>query len=259
MKIHKSLWKLITVFAFCIILIIGMVTLSQFTRANASTPTKTPTIPLPITLTPTSAAYPPPGGGMSSLVNTAYPAPQVDLSGGAQTNNPAPSSTPIPTEIPTATPLVMANGWYLYNDPDAGYSLEYPIDAFLHTSREGNSLYKTVNIQFNIPGAGYQGMVINVLPKNPNQQIEDIFQGIYTTNTSNQSVDTIKATIKSLKISGKDVFRSDFQPALPEFTIIIPYKNKVLLLVPVTEMGLTKFDLKALDLFNQIIGTINTD
>jgi hypothetical protein len=165
-----------------------------------------------------------------------------------------PASTSL-TQTPTPTLTVLENGWFLYIDEQAGYSFSYPPDVSLHTSKEGWLSYKTVRIQFRIPDTGYQGMVINVLSNPQDTPIEKIVQEIYTSRGRQPSIVDIQNSLKPMTIGKLSAFQSVFQPSLFEFTIFVPYEDKVIFAAPVTDMGLTAFDPRALELFYQILGT----
>src|SRR5262245_31672220 len=76
-------------------------------EASPTPPVETPPYPLPDALslvgTPTD---------MSPADMPPYPAP------GTPSGTPLPTLTPSLTPTATPTPLVMPNGWYLYEDPD---------------------------------------------------------------------------------------------------------------------------------------------
>jgi hypothetical protein len=237
-----------------------MVTLSQFTRANASTPTKTPTIPLPITLTPTSAAYPLPGVGKSSSDNTAYPAPQVDLSGGAQTNNSAPSSTPIPTEIPTPTPIVLANGWYLYTDPEGDFTFSYPPNTIFSAGMNKFDLTKNITIQFLMANTnGFQGMSIRIEPNPKHLTTEEFIAEIYEKNSLTSAPGDYKDFIKErqLDIDGLHASQVTIPGTNSELTIVFIYKNDIFVISPMHDSVVNNVDPKAMDLFFEILTSFN--
>ena len=190
------------------------------------------------------------GGRDVPTAQSAYPPP-------LPTSFSLPTSSPAPTA--TATPIVLDNGWYLYTDKEAGYSLSYPPDVHLHTSKEGGLDYKTVHIQFAIPNAGYQGMTINVLDNAQKLPIENIVQDVYTRMGEEQPTKNIQSSMESIMIGKISAIKSDFQPSIVEFTIYIPYGNKVLYAAPVTRMGLTAFDPKAAELFEEILATLTLE
>jgi len=181
----------------------------------------------------------------------AYPPPEA-----THVYTPLPTYTPVPSHTPTPTPIMLENGWYLYVDKEAGYSFSYPPDVYLHTSKEGRLSYKSVHIQFKIPNTGYQGMEINILTNTQNLPLENIVQEFYTGNGGEPSITNIRASIKPVMIGELSAFKSIFQPSIAEFTIYVPYGNKVLYAIPVTKMGLTAFDPQALELFEKTLATL---
>jgi hypothetical protein len=191
-----------------------------------------------------------PSNGSNANASAAYPPPGI-----TPIYTPLPTYTPVPSQTPTPKPIVLDNGWYLYVDKDAGFSLSYPPDVFFHTSKEGRLSYKSVHIQFKIPDAGYQGIEINVLTNPQNRPIENIVQEVYSSNGGTPSIANIQASITPILIGKLSALKCVFQPSIAEFTIYVPYGNKVLYVAPVTEMGLTAFDSQAQELFEKILAT----
>jgi hypothetical protein len=181
----------------------------------------------------------------------AYPAP-----GSTQVYTPSPTSKPFPSQTQTPTLIVLENGWYLYIDKDAGYSLSYPPDAYFHTSKEGRLPYKTVHIQFKISGSGYQGIEVNVLSNTMNLSLESIVQEVNSNINEKPSLADIQASLKPMTIGKLSAFKSVYQPSIAEFRIFVPIGNNVLYATPVTTMGLTAFDPQARELFEKILATL---
>src|SRR6185503_2068867 len=102
--------------------------------------------------------YPPPGTPADLLP---YPPPGTP----SPVRSPLPTLTPSSTPTATPTPLVMSNGWYLYEDPDGEFSLTYPQNALFHQSQSTRDSSKYIqiafrDIQFRTPtNGGYQGML----------------------------------------------------------------------------------------------------
>lgn len=214
------------------------------------------------------AAYPPPANeeSLPSRQNDDAPVAAYPPPAATQAYTPPPTSafTPIPAvtlEVPppTPTPVVLANGWYLYVDKEAGYSFSYPPDAHLETSKEGGFPYKTVHLQFRVPGSGFQGMDIDVFLNTQSLSIEDVAQNIYTDRGSKPSPAAITNSIMSLRVGKLSAFKAVFQPSLVEFIIFIPYKDKVLYAMPVSEMGHTSIDFQATELFEKILATLTLE
>lgn len=170
-----------------------------------------------------------------------------------------PFLTHTPSPTPTSTPIVLENGWYLYIDKDAGYSFAYPPDTFFQISKEGFFQYKTARLQLRIPDTGYQGMVIDIYVNSQNQSIEEFVQQIYTTAERTPSLAEIKSSISSIKVGEFDAYKSAYQPALAEFMIFVPFRDKILVAIPVTMMGLNAFEPQSVELFHQILATLSFD
>lgn len=73
---------------------------------------------------------------------------------------------------PQSLPADVTADWPVYTDLEAGYSIRYPPDAYFHSGRDPRNRYKTVSIDFNVRGYGYQGMVISVIENSDNLTLE---------------------------------------------------------------------------------------
>jgi hypothetical protein len=159
----------------------------------------------------------------------AYPPPEVTRGSIVK-----PSNIPTLTTTLTSTPIVLENGWYLYEDKEAGFSFSYPPDVFFHTSQEGDREFRTAHIQFTmLKGQGYQGMVVDVLSNPTNQSIDKIIQEKYSTPILNLSLETINATVKKISVAEIPAYLTTYQPFMFELCIFVPYGDKILFIVPV--------------------------
>jgi hypothetical protein len=169
----------------------------------------------------------------------------------------SPAITPLPTYTQTPTPVVLENGWYLYEDQEAGYSFGYPPDAFFLTSHEGGLKFKTARIQFTmLKGQGYQGMVLDVLSNETHQPIDNIIQEMYTTPILNLSLDSINATVEKISIADHPAYLTTYQPFMFELCIFVPYEDYILFIVPVHDNLDNAGSPEALKLFWEIVKTI---
>lgn len=196
-------------------------------------------------VTATQEPYPPPGTPSAS-----QPTPTR-----GPTSTPKPTFTPSPTPTLTPTPIVLSNGWYLYTDSEAGYSFSYPPDTHLHISKEGVLPYKTVSLQFKLPGVhGYQGMVINVRANPTQQSIERIVSQIYEGGMQNPP-NNLSAQIEQITVSGLSAYKTTIPSTNAELTIFIPNGDKIYMFAPVHSPAAHTVDTKALDVFNQVLET----
>ena len=148
------------------------------------------------------------------------------------------------------------NGWYLYEDPEAGFSFSYPPDVFFQTSQEGGLGFRTARIQFpRVKGQGYQGMVVDVLSNETHRPIEQVIKEIYTTPILNLSVESIKASVEKITVADHPAYLTTYQPFMFELCIFVPYEDKILFIVPVHDNLDIAGSPEALKLFWEIVNT----
>lgn len=194
-------------------------------------------------------------GSSKSINNTAYPPPNTPIPINV---TPTIKPTILPTQIPSPTPVKLDNGWYLYEDKDAGFSISYPPDAFLTTAKNLNNQYKTVNIQFIHvgPSGGYQGMAINVIENQSGISIERVVEKIYGDSPIKPSMDVIKSSLTSIKVGNTTGIKTFIPPTITEVSILIPHRNDVLFLAPVHGLAADSVDPEVLKLFYKILETL---
>lgn len=169
-----------------------------------------------------------------------------------------PTSTALPSPTATPTPIVLENGWYLYEDKEAGYSISYPPEVHFHTSKEGFLDYKTVHIAFKPSGLGYQGMVIEIFSNPEKFPVKEIVQKFYSRDNPEikPAIADIQNTLNMISVGRFSAYRSTYQPSMAEFVIFVQMQDKVLCATPVTEIGLTAFAPSSLELFEKILATL---
>lgn len=167
-----------------------------------------------------------------------------------------PAPTRAGTPILISTPIVLENGWFLYIDEEAGYSISYPPEVYFHTSKEGHLSYKTVHFQFKTSGTGYQGIEINILPNSQGLPLENIVQEVNSSNADKPSITDIQASITPIMIGKLSAYKSVYQPSIAEFRIFVPVGDNFLCATPVTAMGLSNFTPQSQELFEKILATL---
>jgi len=194
--------------------------------------------------------------------------PIISFSGKPQIAYPPPENTPmdfvwptgtaLPSPTVTPTPIVLENGWYLYEDKEAGYSISYPPEVHFHTSKEGFLDYKTVHIAFKPSGLGYQGMVIEIFSNPEKFPVNEIVQKFYSRDNPEikPAIADIQNALNPTSIGHFSALKSIYKPSMAEFVIFVEIQDKVLCATPVTEMGLTAFAPSSLELFEKILATL---
>lgn len=193
--------------------------------------------------------------------------PSISFSGKPQIAYPPPENTPmdfvwptntaLPSPTVTPTPIILENGWYLYEDKEAGYSISYPPESFLVTSHEGGLEFSTVRIQFNfLKNQGYQGLVVDVLSNTKHQSVGEVIQNVYSTPIINLSLDSIESTAKKILVGETLAYLTTYQPFMFELCVFIPYGDKILFIVPVHDNLDSTVSQDALKIFWVIVETI---
>jgi len=236
LKLFGSLLGLLTLSALVVILAMTFQSLKGEPRPASSlfqSPIETPTQP----------PYPAPQ----------TPTPQVSIT-------PYPSPTPPPTPTVTATPIVLPNGWYLYTDPEAGYSFSYPPDAHLSVSQGVLDSYSAVGVAFRLPGVhGYQGMVIRVEPNPRRLPVDRILAQLYTRSAQKPPPDNLSSQVEPITVAGLPAVRTSVLPTNTEFYILLPHGGKVYMIAPVHGPAAAAVDSKALGLFYRILTTFTVN
>ena len=169
-----------------------------------------------------------------------------------------PTITPYPTLTQTPPPVVLENGWFLYEDKEAGYSFSYPPEVHLSTSKEGFLDFKTVHIAFKPSGLGYQGMVIELFSNPKGLPIEDIVQQYYSRDNpeTKPAIADIQAALNPIMVGNVPAYKSVYSPSMAKFIFIVPMNGKFFCATPVTEMGLTDFAPSSQEMFEKILTTL---
>ncbi len=193
--------------------------------------------------------------GSSELTDTnPYPPPATPVA-----STPHVEVTSQPTVVYTPTINANENDWLTYEDKDAGFSISYPTNAVLSISKDMGNKYKTVNIAFIHVGTsgGYQGMVIDVID-NPNDLLpEAIVEKLYGNSPTKPSKEDIKSSLKEYKTKKVFGIKAQVPPTNTELTILVPLKNKYLILEPVHGPAASNVDPETLNLFYKVIDTLN--
>jgi hypothetical protein len=152
----------------------------------------------------------------------------------------------------------LENGWYLYEDKEAGFSFSYPPEVYIHTSKEGFLDFKTVHIAFEPSGLGYQGMVIELFSNPKGLPIENIVQQFYSRDNpeTKPAIADIKAALNPVMVGNLSAYKSVYHPSMAEFVVFVPMHFKILCVTPVTEMGLTDFAPSSQEMFDNILATL---
>ena len=174
-------------------------------------------------------------------------------SSSAQTSSPY---TSMATQIPTSTPVVLENGWYIYNDPDGEFSFAYPPTALISAGQNPVDLSKNITIQFLLPEKTYQGMSIRIEPNPKRLQAAEIAQQLFERSAQRPATAEFTNSLQQISVGGISAVQTTIPSSNTEVTIIVPYDVKVLIASPVHETSMIKVEQETLDLFFQILNSM---
>lgn len=169
------------------------------------------------------------------------------------------ASAPLPNtlpSVPTSTPVVLENGWYLYADSEGEFSFAYPPNALISAGQNPLDSSKNISIQFLLPDKAYQGMSIRVEPNPKQLQGNEIADQLYEQNTQMPATTKFKDSIQTVQVGGLPAVQAVIPGSNTEVTLVIPYAQKVLLASPVHEPSATQVEPEALELFYQILDSM---
>ncbi len=162
----------------------------------------------------------------------------------------AQSSIPLPP-----TPILLDNGWYLYTDPDLGFSFAYPPTAHLDAGNNSFDSSKNITIQFLLPEKPYQGMSMR-LESNPNHLSGvEYAKQLVETSTQKQAPIEFLNSIKTITFGNLPAIEVPIPSMNAETTVIVPFGEKVLILSPVHGAAVTNVENETLELFYKILGS----
>lgn len=174
--------------------------------------------------------------------------------------SPIPVVTQIsPTEIVllTSSPTLELddNGWVIYRDAEAGFSLSYPGDLIGHIAAD----YMTVDIQFRLAGVGgYQGLSIQKHPNPDGKTVEEIAKTIYE-ETSQRTPPADFSLISKpgqVSIAGYPATKMIIPSYVSEFLIFLECGKFTLIIGPVHDAAAHLAVPQAIDLFYNILSTL---
>jgi hypothetical protein len=160
------------------------------------------------------------------------------------------------TLIPTSTPVVLENGWYLYNDPDGEFSFAYPPTALISAGQNPVDLSKNITIQILLPEKTYQGMSIRIEPNPKRLQGAEIAQQLFEKSAQTPAPAEFTNSLQTILVGGISAVQTTIPSSNTEVTIIVPYDVKVLIASPVHETSAIKVEQETLDLFYQILNSM---
>ena len=168
-------------------------------------------------------------------------------------------SVPYPstaTQIPTSTPVVLDDSWYLYSDPDGEFSFAYPPTAMISAGQNPVDHSKNITIQFQIPEKTYQGMSIRIESNPKRLQGAEIAQQLFEKSAQKSATAEFTNSLQQIFVGGISAVQTTIPSTNTEITIIVPYDVKVLIVSPVHETSATKVEQETLDLFYQILNSM---
>jgi hypothetical protein len=142
----------------------------------------------------------------------------------------------------TPAPIVLENGWYVYNDPDGEFSFAYPPTATISAGQNPVDLSKNITLQFQVPDKTYQGMSIRVEPNPKGLQGAEIANQLYERSALQPATAAFMDSHQQIQVGGIAGVQTTIPSSNTEVTVIVPYGAKVLIAAPVHETSATQVE-----------------
>jgi hypothetical protein len=171
---------------------------------------------------------------------------------------PAPLPTTLPP-TPTATVPAARNvpqGWVTLCDLSAGCTFAYPPGADVVSGASKFGIH-TIRIQFNGSDTdGYQGMAIRIIPTESEETLDQVLRQVYESSTQTLSFDEWLKQVEEIDVEGVHALRSTCAVGSTDFSVIIPYGDRIFVASPTHGPAVACVDDPALETFYQILGTL---
>lgn len=155
----------------------------------------------------------------------------------------------------TNTPVVLADGWLLYSDPDGEFSFAYPPEAVISAGQNPLDGSKNITLQFVLPGKPYQGMSIRIEPNPESLKSADAARALYEETAQQPAPAGLVTSLGAFTVGGVPSVQAVIPATNTEITIITALKDKIVIFSPVHDSAATGVEQEVLALFYQIIET----
>ncbi len=170
------------------------------------------------------------------------------------------ASTVVSTShVISAAQAITNSGWLTFTDAEAGYSIQYPANFHVSSSRSKGETYNTTSIIFLIPNVKeYQEMHIRVEPNPQNLGIEAIVEEIYQRiNGRSLNVKSANA-LEQITVAKVTAYKTSILPGSTDFHILLPYNKKVYNFALVHDLGGLESVPEAKAIFFQMLHTFKS-
>jgi hypothetical protein len=172
----------------------------------------------------------------------------ISLIAACATRSPAADTPPPP-------PPVTADGWLIFDDPAAPFTLRYPENVHLTHGQSKAGVY-TARLQFRVPGVeGYQGMLVRVEPNPGGKGLEALLSDLYRRYDEGEPPAGLLAEAQQIVVSGQAGARVR-AGGDGDFSIVLPVADQVYIIAPVHHMASVALDPAALELFHEVLATL---
>jgi hypothetical protein len=143
----------------------------------------------------------------------------------------------------------------VFCDPEAGCTFSYPADADFKAGESKFGIY-TIRLQFQMPNEmGYQGMVIHVVPVTDSTSMDDILVQLYESSPQGLLLDEWLAQLEPMAVGSYTGFKTPCAEGSSNFSIVIPYENRVYIAAPVHDIAAMCVGPQTLELFYRVLET----
>ena len=151
---------------------------------------------------------------------------------------------------------VLNNGWYQFTERQAGYTINYPQNAYLTVSRDVALEYPQILITLNLP-EDFQNIQIIVYSNPEKLSLKEIvLQNVYQEELLESEIN--KLALEPIKIAGLDAMKLEKTPFLPG--IFISANSKVYFIsLPMKMLMGDPPSPESVDLFCEVINTFSLE
>jgi len=205
------------------------------------------------------AAYPPPPTPGVTATSAPYPAPLIGQAANIPLDGDA-LQEEYRLKITPTIPSVADDGWYVFSAPDVGYSFHYPTDSHLSSGKGSRVPFTSVTLQYHVPNEiSYHGLTIMV-EANPNNLSPIDFGSTMFIEVGQLSAapEDFASKAGTVMIANTSAIKVVIPPTLTDYTLLLPYKDKMLIISPTGDPMVQDDPVKAqsLEIFDKIISTI---
>jgi hypothetical protein len=103
--------------------------------------------------------------------------------------------------------------------------------------------------------SGYQGMVIQVVPINDSNPLDNVLEQLYESSPHDTSFEEWLEESEGTTVGDFTAFQTACSEGSSDFSVVVPRQDRVYVASPSHDMAVTCADPQALDLFYRVLET----